>query len=463
MALPGLGEGHAASASGRLDYSDDTLALLLTEASFAGQSVAGELKAKLRPNIELSGALDVEAASMPFLVSLAAGTVPGVEDTGWSDKPFTKALPPGTAINLTLAAASLDLGAPQPATGAKLNFALAGDELQIDLVEAGFAGGSLKGGISATIGDGEVDVSLRGGLQGGELQTLIWEQSGLPAASGKLNASFDMAGRGRSVAGIVSTLNGNGSFSIDEGRLNSLNGDALATVMTAAEGEEQPDEAEARETFAQQFGSGALEFGRVAGSFSILDGVTTIPTVSLAGGATTILAEAKFDLNALALSSEWTVRSTGAAEAETQPYVQLRFSGPIASPERRVEITPLLNLLQNRFTQIQVDKIQEAELRNAGMERQRAAAAQEAAANRRDAEPPALRPAPALQPSASQPPAPEPAHDPASIEVGPDLPPPPPTRRAAPIQLVPQRQQLPPPEPQPEYRTLPNGTIVKIR
>lgn len=463
MALPGLGEGHAASASGRLDYSDDILALSLAEASFAGQPVAGELKARLRPNIELSGALDVDTASMPFLVSLATGAAPGVEAMGWSDKPFDEVLPPGTAINLALAAATLDLGAPRLATGAKLNFSLAGDELRVDLTEAVFAGGSLKGAVSATLRDGEADVSLRGGLTGGELQSLVWEQSGLPAASGKLDASFDVTGRGRSVAGIVSTLGGNGSFSIDEGRLNSLNGDALVAVMAAAEGEEQPDEAEARETFAQQFGSGALEFGRAAGSFSIIEGVTTIPTVSLTGGATTILAEAKFDLNALALSSEWTVRSTGAAEAETQPYVQLRFSGPIASPERRVELTPLLNLLQNRFTQIQLDKIQEAELRNAETERQRAGAAQEAAGNRRDAEPPALQLAPALQPSASQPPAPEPAHDPTSIEVGPDLPPPSPTRRAAPIQLVPQRQQLPPPEPEPEYRTLPNGTIVKIR
>ena len=46
-------------------------------------------------------------------------------------------------------------------------------------------------------------MSLRGGLTGGELQALVWEQSGLPAASGKLDASFDVTGRGRSVAGIV--------------------------------------------------------------------------------------------------------------------------------------------------------------------------------------------------------------------------------------------------------------------
>ena len=487
LALPGLGEGHAASATGRLEYSSEAVSLTLTDATFAGQPVKGELKGKLRPNIELDGALEVDAASMPFLVSLATGAAPGVEDVGWGNKPFDRVLPPDTAIKLALTANSLDLGAPRAATGAKFNFSLEGDALQVDLTEAAFAGGDLMGSLSATVGDGEVDLSLRGGLTGGELQSLVWEQSGLPAASGKLDASFDVTGRGRSVAGIVSTLGGSGSFSIDEGRLNSLNGNALVAVMAAAEGEEQPDETQARETFAQQFGSGALEFGRAAGSFSVLDGVMTIPTVSLAGGATTILAEAKFDLNALALTSEWTVRSTGAGDAETQPYVQLRFSGPMASPDRRVELTPLLNLLQNRFTQGQLDKIQEAEARNAEMERQRAAAAQEDAFKRRDSEPRAPHPGPPAPeaPSATEteptpaspfepemlatPPVVEPAPDPTAVEVGPDLPPPTPapsppprTRRSAPIQLVPD----PPPqpaEPEAEYRTLPNGTIVKIR
>lgn len=470
LGLPGVGEGHAASASGRLDYSSDTLSLVLKEASFADQQVAGELTAKLKPNIALSGALSVEAASLPFLVALAAGTEPGIEAAGWSDTPFAETLPPGTALNLTLSAATLDLGAPLPATSAKLNFVADADELQVDLVEAGFAGGSLTGGLSAGIRDGEADVSFRGGLLGGELQALVWEQSGLPAASGRLDVSFDVSGRGRSVAGIVSTLGGSGSFSIDEGRLNSLNGDALAAVMAAAEGEEQPDEQKARETFAQQFGSGALEFGRAAGSFSILDGVMTIPTVSLTGGATTILAGAYLDLNALSLSSEWVVRSTETGDGEAQPSVQVRFSGPIAEPDRRIELTPLLNLLQNQFRQIQLDKIQEGERRIAEEarveearaqveERQQAEENRQAAADRRDAE---QAPTPPKLEAAT----PSPLLNPALIEVGPDLPPPPPPpvrRRAAPIQLVPQLPPRQASEPPPEYRTLPNGTIVKIR
>jgi hypothetical protein len=431
----------------------------------------------------LSGSVSVESASLPFLAGFVRGIEPGISEGGWSEKAFSTTLPTGTAIDLTLDAKALDLGAAIPAEQAKLHVSLADNRLNIDLTDSRFAGGSLKGGLAAILGDGDADVTLRAGLQGVELQAFVWDQAGLPAASGKLDLSFDATGRGRSMAGIVATLSGNGSFQIDDGRLNSMNGEALVSVMAAAEGEEQPGEEQARETFARLFDAGALEFGHAAGSFLIADGVLTIPIVSLAGGATTILAEGSVDLNSLTLGSDWTVRSTGEGEGEP-PSVRVKFSGPIAAPERRVDVSPLLNMLQARFTQVQLDRIQAAEQRNAetdrriaDLERQRAENARQNAADRRDLEAPASRPAPAAPAAPVQA---SPIFDPAMIEIGPDLPPP---ETAAPIELVPQpqttprrqrrvQQATPPPAvlpPPPEqsfesdYRTLPNGTIVKIR
>ena len=117
-----------------------------------------------------------------------------------------------------------------------------------------------------------------------------------------------------------------------------------------------------------------------------------IPTVSLAGGATTILADGKFDLNALTLTSEWMVRSTGAGEEETQP--SCRCASPARSPRRNGGSisTPLLNLLQSRFTANPARQDPGGGARNAEEERRSApAAAQEDAFKRRDSETPAPR------------------------------------------------------------------------
>jgi hypothetical protein len=384
------------------------------------------------------------------------------------------------AVDLSLTAATLDLGAPMPATDATLDFSLSAGTLHLDLVEAGFVGGTLKGAVAATVHDGEAEMSLRAGLVGADLQALVWDDAGLPAVSGKLDLSIEANGRGRSLSGIVSTLGGSGSFSVDAGRLNALNGEALTAVMAAAEGDKEPDEEEARETFARLIGSGALAFGRAAGGFSISDGVVAVPIVSLADPATTILAGGKLDLNALALASDWVVRAAGAGDEASQPVVQVHFSGPIAEPQRQIDLDPLLNRLRSRFLQRQIEQLEaaEAERRRADEERR------SAVAERRDRESPAPPPAPAqapmpaqtLLPSIMLDPFPASPSDPGAVEEGPDLPPiepappaaaaPPPVRRlppqpANPVPLV------PPPSPsqtfESEFRILPNGTIVKIR
>ncbi len=515
IAIPGVGEGHAATAAGQLDYSQRSASVRLDEGSFAGQAVGGALQAAFGPRIKITGALDLANVSLPALTGLAIGTTPGAAAEGWSDAPFAPPLPDNVALDLTLSAAALDIGVPEPATDAKLAFQLADGALQIDLSSATFAGGTLKGALSATLRDGEADLSLRGGLQGGVLDSLVWERSALPVASGMLDASFDLVGRGRSTAAIVAALAGSGTFTIDNGRINALNPEALDAVMQAAEGTREPNEAKARETFASLFGSGALEFGRATGSFAIANGIMTVPTVSLNSGDTAILTDATFDLNRRTLSSQWVVRNEGGAD-ESQPYVQIRFSGPIADPTRQIDLDPLLNLMRSRFVQRQLDQIQvlEAERRRVQAEEaarqaeeerraeeeaarqveeeRRAAAERRAEEERRAAEeraapsdppgteatpdavidPSLLAPPIAIDPSnpepvqeapATAPPIelmPEPAPEPApAVRPAPQPAAPAPTRRTAP---PPARSATPTP-PLPEYRTLPNGTIVKIR
>lgn len=475
VAVPGVGEGHAASAAGRLEYAAGDASLALESATFAGQAVEGALQATIAPDDpKVSGTLDVEEASLPFLVGMVAGTKPGIGEAGrWADTPFVAILPAKMAMNLALSTKRLDVGTEMAASDARLDISLNSGVLNVDVTEATFAGGALKGAVSATLYEGEVEASVSGSLQGAELQLLAWEQAGLPAASGQLDVSLEAVGRGRSMAGIISALGGSGSFSIEEGRLNGLNPEALAIVMGAAEGEREPSESEARETFAREFGSGELEFGRAAGSFSIADGVMTIPTVSLAGSATAILADATFDLNALTLASDWVVRSVGVGNEEAQPFVQVRFTGPMASPQRTVDLDPLLNRLRSRFLQRQLAELEvleaerqrvEAEQDQVKAERARSEAARDAAAEQRDREAslsapapapaaesstpaeaapsaietlpptpepdplispapaPALAPAPAIEPA----PAPtiQPSPDPSAVEAGPDLPPP---------------------------------------
>ena len=515
ISVPGIGEGHAASASGGLEYSAGTIGITLAEGTFDGEPMSGALSATFAPAMQLSGNLDLTTLSAPTLAGFGIGAQPGVGESGWSDAPFAVALPQGMSLDLALNAATLDLGGPVPAKDAKLDAQLADGKLQLDLASAVFAGGVLKGTLSATLADGAVDLSVRGGLKGGALDELVWERSGVPIASGTLDASFDMVGRGRSTAGVVATLSGSGSFSIDAGRINVMNPDALNAVMSAAEGPTEPDDLQARETFATLFGSGALNVGRVAGSFAIANGSMSIPTVSMQSGETAILADARFDLSRLTLESQWVVRNGGSGSDEGQPYVPIHFSGDIADPDRQVDLEPLLNLLRSRFLQRQLKELEELEAVRKRVEAEEAARQAEEARKAEEAKraaeeqglpledpapPPAATPdeppttgatpsdpnamlldaapmttAPGADPLLLTPPIDLLPDTSASIET---LPVPdeanplaeqmaPAPDETAPEAAPPRRAATPrpvkPTPPAAEYRTLPNGTIVKIR
>jgi hypothetical protein len=387
VAVPGIGEGHSASAAGDLRYSDGKLDLALSDAAFNGEPVGGSLALDVSDGVRLTGDLELGRASLPVLAGFGVGTVPGVERFSFTDTPFAETLPANVSLDVALSAAELDLGAPIGAADAKLDFMLEGDRLEIDLAESAFAGGTLKGSIGATMSGGQADVSFSAALEGAALQALVWERVGLPVASGTLDVSFEATGRGRSLAGIVATLGGSGSFAVADGRLNALNAGALNAVMQAAEGEADPDEDAARETFATLFGSGALAFGGATGSFSIENGAIGVPTVSLAAGGTKVLADARIDLNTLRLDSDWTVRIEEGGPEEANPYVPVSFRGPILRPVREVDLNPLLDLMRSRFLERKLEELEELQRRRDEAERRAAEeeAAREAEATARQA------------------------------------------------------------------------------
>src|SRR5690606_7174105 len=124
---PGLGEGHPAAASGRLEIGDRRLRLVMEEASFDGERVGGTIEAAFADSVRIGGELRLRSASLPVLVGFAIGGVPAAEDGGWGDTPFAAAVPSDVALDFGLSADRLDLGLPLSAEQARLSFSLADD------------------------------------------------------------------------------------------------------------------------------------------------------------------------------------------------------------------------------------------------------------------------------------------------------------------------------------------------
>ena len=190
---------------------------------------AATLQARFAPDIELSGALDlaVRVAAVPCRArrrdrARRRGRRAG--RTRPSPPPCRRTWRSTSPSTPRRSTSALPCRRPMRSSISRSPAACC----NLDLVEAGFAGGTSEGRARRHAprrrGGG---VAPRRARRAATCRRSSGKSAGLPAASGKLDLSFEATGRGRSMSGIVSTLGGSGSFSIDEGRLNALNADAL--------------------------------------------------------------------------------------------------------------------------------------------------------------------------------------------------------------------------------------------
>jgi uncharacterized protein involved in outer membrane biogenesis len=196
-------------------------------------------------------------------------------------------------------------------------------------------------------------------MNGAALDRLVWSDESGPVASGVLDASFDLSGSGHSLSGIVATTAGSGSFSLTDGALDRLDPAAFAEVARAADADVAFDDAAIATTFGGALAGGMLPVDTAAGSFTVENGVVTFSTVSVDSPVADIRATATADLNTLRLSSNWTLKPSGAvAGTEFAPEADLVFRGPIAAPERTIELAPLMAFLRNRVLEKQLAEIE---------------------------------------------------------------------------------------------------------
>jgi hypothetical protein len=150
-------------------------------------------------------------------------------------------------------------------------------------------------------------------------------------------------------------------------------------------------------------------------------GIVETGTMSAKTAETAILAESSLDLKTLTLASSWTIRALeeGVPEGQ-QPFVRLAFSGPVTRPERQVDLRPLLDLVQTRRMQHQLDELERLE----GEQRAEATGSLPVAAGSQpSATPPGGGPAAEVLPNAAPEPGSVPAGEAASggAQQAPDL------------------------------------------
>ncbi len=343
--------------------SDAGIAVDGIKGTVGGVDVSGDVIANFSAEpASIAGSVSVSEASLGAIAGLALGSALAKGDDGeWATAALAAPLLPAADIALDVTADTLHLGS-ETLTDAAFAFAADGTGLSIRNARGRFGEGTAAGQLEIARRGAAADVSLSLALDDAALGPLVWTADGAPVATGTLSLTAEASGSGYTAAGIVGSLAGEGSLHVRDATLAALNRAPFPLLSALPEGGEPLPEAEVADAFAEHLAAGSIAIPSLDVPLTLTGGTVTIRDITLSDGEMQAIASAKIDLAASMLQSEWSMALQ--APDETPVAVALRFSGPLADPERTVDVSALSAWLSLKALERQVEAVeaQNAEL-----------------------------------------------------------------------------------------------------
>jgi tetratricopeptide (TPR) repeat protein len=328
----------------------ESIALNQMTGTVAGSDIAGRLVIGLSsPTTSLDGDIKLGAVDLPAVIAAAAG-MPAKRAGGglaWPADPFTSGNLGQFRGRIAMASARTMLTPNLVAENLHgvLNFGPS--DITLDDFQADIAGGRVSGRLAIERNGDELGARSRVRLTRADMTALL--PGDRPPMSGRLNLDAEIEGRGRSPVALIGSLQGKGSFSIEDGRFARLDPSAFDAVIRSVDQGLPIEVTRIRERMEAALARGALSI-HGDGSITAAAGQASLTVTKLRAKGADMAISARYDLVAEALDARLTlVGPTGIGAVDIgRPEIAISLQGPIDSPRRTLDIAALSNWLSTR-------------------------------------------------------------------------------------------------------------------
>ena len=351
-------------------------------AEVTGQAAGTELTASL--DRAADGALEGTAAlGRLSLPALADTLILPVDPRSGRFGPA----PDRPRATLALKVGRLDLGRGLTAEAAAFRLLREGDALKIADLTGGLAGGRVGASVTITRPSGAASVSGESSVSDLDLARLTG--GGLTRA--RVSATLRFGATGPTPTALADDLSGNGELRLADLTLPGADPKALDRALARALAEDDPlRDGRLQALVSEELGAAPLTAkGPVAVPVTLAGGTLRSAPLTLDLGPARWSGTVAVDLRSQTLDARGTLTNGASPKGWTgaAPALQLGFAGPLAAPERRLDVAPLTTGLAALVLQRELEKIElfdadqaERQRRRARIEMDRARAAAEEAA-----------------------------------------------------------------------------------
>ncbi|MGV3575693.1 MAG: AsmA family protein [Devosia sp.] len=377
----GIGLGSLQASAGVEFYGLQSIAITGIAGTSAGTAFSGDVTVEqvaLRPSVQ--GALSFDRLSGQGLAGalLSPGAlVPG--DGVWPEGPLaTSERGRTTRGEITVTAGEIAMGA-SILTDAGFDLTWDQQTLAISNLKGSIGGGALSATLSQCCAGPLTDRTITGrvSLDNVQVSNLVTSEaaSGLSA---RLTGSGSFEGTGASLAEVISSLAGEGNFSLADLSLDRLN-PGVYPALAGLQDVLNIDADALGILIDQSLGQGPFTAPSANGAFAIAGGTLRLANLIIEGSSARLAGGVDFALPTLGLSGSFVmtpfsyVDPSGLIENDAARIIA-RLSGTFLAPVVELDTTELIAAVQVRANELEVDRLEA--LRIEDEERQRAAAAE---------------------------------------------------------------------------------------
>jgi large subunit ribosomal protein L24 len=360
LAVGRLGETMPAAFTARLALADGAVALTDLSGKIAGTDIKGRLKVGFAPTANVDGDIELGAVDLPAAVAVAVGVpAAGVRNQAtWPAEPFEPGVFGSLVGKVAVKSARVALTQKLAARDVRGVLQFDSSELALQQIDGSLAGGRVAGDLAFERGPGGLSARGKFKFAGADVAELL-PGDGRPPMSGRLTFDVDLAGTGRSPVALIGSLQGGGTFTLQDGGIMRLDPAAFEAVVRNVDQGLPIDATRIRDRMELALGNGGLPITLAEGAVTLTAGQLRLAnTVVHAQGAELALT-GRVDLAETAIDARLTLSGpelAGAPEG-TRPEIGIVLKGPIEAPRRILDVTTFASWLALRAVEQQAKRV----------------------------------------------------------------------------------------------------------
>ena len=355
------GTAAATTASAIVGFAGANVSLTDLVVGTGKSSVRGRLDLKLASPFGVSGDIaadDVDVAAVSAIL-FGLPSAASASGTAWSYEPIARG---AFGVANGAIAFKFDRAALTPAWvvhDLKGVVRFQPSQIAVSDLAGNLAGGRLTGEVIVSH-DAE-DFALRGNLELADANVAKVLGAGKSAVGGLMTVKLQGEGLGASADALVGSLHGGGAIALSNGSFAGIDAAAFDAAIRAADQNSTIEAPKIRAAVSAVLDNGRLAVPQANAVVTIAAGQIHLAntTVNAQDGARLSLGGI-LDLNSLVIDAHMTLSGQPAANAliPTRPEFAINVKGPLAAPERQLDVSTLVAWLTLRAAELQTRRLE---------------------------------------------------------------------------------------------------------